>query len=589
MGLGQLLRRAQPVLEAALMGDDGESNLDIIRRLATPKFNGLRPRNQEQPTDDGDVPLLLPRDSMMPGPGPNAPPIDPGFTAPRSPYDDLYNRDPGFTPRPMQPGVPALAATSDEGKLLERSTVYPGAPDMSRISPEEILRATARLRERALTPATSTEEYNPNYANPALQQEVEPKLLTRPRRVLSDDSPTPGNEPFGSSGEPFGSARPRRLLPRDYAADDAQYLRDLEREPVEHSRLKSAGLAALRGLAYGPGGALGAGLVGLTEPDLYGETKRARLIQRGQRNLALDLDYRKATTDQASDEANIDYRRAQTGSLLARPDQDARKAETQRRSTLASVYNRLPEFDPEDPANADMVRAMAEAGLPVVPKSRAQQLRFVQDARTGAWQVVAGDRSTGEASASSVLTNTGQPLATTPTAQISSETQAANRTSRERVATLDRTSREAIADLNRRARESRGRGDARTQARLDQAIRAVTALEGLKTDATSGPVQGRASALDKAVSKAAEIRSLYGDLVDVGYGGDSEGRQWPYAKMKQGATRSQQSGAIGRGPAGDGRHHYTAAEIRAQADSAGVSYESLYNKLKGDKRVVIDE
>lgn len=42
---------------------------------------------------------------------------------------------------------------------------------------------------------------------------------------------SPEQEGFGSSGEPFGSARQRRTQPRDVIADDAQYLRDLQTQP----------------------------------------------------------------------------------------------------------------------------------------------------------------------------------------------------------------------------------------------------------------------------------------------------------------------------------------------------------------------
>lgn len=48
-------------------------------------------------------------------------------------------------------------------------------------------------------------------------------------------------------------------------------------------------------------------------------------------------------------------------------------------------------------------------------------------------------------------------------------------------------------------------------------------------------------------------------------------------------------GAIGRPPAGDGKYHYSVAEIRAQAEAAGVSYQSLYNKLKANNKVAIDQ
>ena len=73
---------------------------------------------------------------------------------------------------------------------------------------------------------------------------------------------------------------------------------------------------------------------------------------------------------------------------------------------------------------------------------------------------------------------------------------------------------------------------------------------------------------DTAASKATEARRNAGLYANTGGGSQ---------------------GVIGRAKARDGKHHYTTAEIRAQAESAGVTYESLLQKLKSNQNVVIDQ
>lgn len=512
---------------------------------------------------------------------------------PRRTLEHLFGDDEIVLPPGVTPFNP------DAGILRPRRMPSPQMPEMVPMAVPDTL--TTRPR-RVMVPVRPDDEFAPYQgAQPQgtfVGDAPSPDSMMRPARpaamALRTDGPRldpemprarpdrPSSEPFGSSGEPFEVTRSRRALPRDYVADAAQYLRDVENQPVKRSRLKSAGVGLVRG------GIPGA-ITGALQPEMYGEIQRDRKITRARERLGRDLALETHQAKMAGDAADIDYKAAQTDWMRQRPDIEANKAAEQQRRTLTSIYNRLPEFDPADAANADLVDAMTVAGLPVVPKSRANQLRFVQDARTGEWKVISGDRSTGEATGRPVGSGDGA-LVTTPTSQIASEDRAASRESRERVATANRQSRETIAELNRRARASGTRGDPRTEARLTRAISAITQLENLRIEGANGPVQDRAANLEKAAAKAAEIRQLYGDVVEVGYGGDSEGRQWPYAKIRQQrAQGAQQSGAMGRSPDSDGKHHYTAAEIRSQAEAAGVSYESLYDKLKGDKRVVIDQ
>jgi len=296
MGLGQLLQRAQPALEAALMQGDGESNLDMLRRLATPKFTGLRPRNQQQSTDEGNVPMLQPRDSMMPV-DPNRPDVDPGFT-------------PRTTGPSMALGAaPALAATSDDSKLLDRSAVapYPGAPDMSRISPDEILRTTARLRERALSPATAGE------AEPMGETGLmrRPTQATQPVEEIDNGGRSVEGLIYDEHGRPL---KPHYLEPASDAAlmGRQEYINALQAyEPQNHnsglvSSLLSAGRGALAGSPYGIGGMMGGalegGVHGLIDRSLDEKYAKRRDIGEAQGEMAGDFKFRQAQSDLQNEE-----------------------------------------------------------------------------------------------------------------------------------------------------------------------------------------------------------------------------------------------------------------------------------------------
>jgi hypothetical protein len=123
----------------------------------------------------------------------------------------------------------------------------------------------------------------------------DPSLLTRPRVVNPDILPSRNvepvidNQPFGSSGGPFRLTRDRRTQPRDYVAEDAQTIRDLNSAPIERSRAKSAGLGAQQGAAGGPIGAGIGALIGLLKPNLYGENKRDQALEKAHEQLQVDL------------------------------------------------------------------------------------------------------------------------------------------------------------------------------------------------------------------------------------------------------------------------------------------------------------
>ncbi len=237
----------------------------------------------------------------------------------------------------------------------------------------------------------------------------------------------------------------------DPLAQQQVLLREQQNYNAPRSK-KDMALQALFGfLQGGIPGAVGNVAQYAGSQDYRNQVVMGRDITNTENQINRNVILRNQESDLQYDKSLRAYRDAQTQELMRRPDIEANKAAEQHRRTLTTLYNRLPEFNPEDPANADLVQAMTEAGLPVVPKSRANQLRFVQDARTGEWRVISGNRVTGEAVGRAVEAE-GKTLATTPTSQIASEDREAGRASREGIAAANRRSREGIAATNQRGR-----------------------------------------------------------------------------------------------------------------------------------------
>lgn len=226
-------------------------------------------------------------------------------------------------------------------------------------------------------------------------------MLTQQPTAPVQPEVTP-NAPFGSSGEPFGvgnATRPRPPQIRDYIADDSQYLRDLEQQP---RNWKDKTVDAIRGLNqhFNPGSGQGA------------PTKRERDIARAQNTLGRDIAVTKERSMADTREAAILAGQERIRQGDERLQQGGDRIKQQQRQTLASVLNRMDEFDPEAPENLEMVNALRANNMPVVNKKRGQQLKFVQDASTGEWKVIAGDKTTGAAAATDVATPEGETLAT---------------------------------------------------------------------------------------------------------------------------------------------------------------------------------
>ncbi|MBA2526960.1 MAG: hypothetical protein H0V18_14435 [Pyrinomonadaceae bacterium] len=306
-------------------------------------------------------------------------------------------------------------------------------------------------------------DITPLIRQPIPLEPVPTEVLTRPRRVNAPAyDPTqvltrPGvpvenqGEPFGLSGEPFGSTRLRRTQPRDYIADDTQYLRDLEANPKEMGRKKALALRVGLGLIGGgiPGAIYGAADEATTHQ--LGKRQQTEEIVRTQERLMREIGLQNT-------QADVNYKGSQADWMRQRPDFEAAKIADKNKVAnqriLASILNARQEFDPHDPANASLVEALVTAQMPVVPKRRGQKLQYVHDERTGQWTIMSADPTSGQASSQIVPADENAPLTTTSAAQLGAEVQGQNRTSRERIAGAGRASRESIAASNMQSRET---------------------------------------------------------------------------------------------------------------------------------------
>lgn len=156
--------------------------------------------------------------------------------------------------------------------------------------------------------------------------------ITRPRSVFAppQQMADANNAPFGSSGEPFGASRERRTQPRDYVADDSQYLRDLENKKPKWT---DKAVDALRGVNQ----ALG------SNPNVFTPTKGEREELKARGMLGQDIAIQKEKTaqemaqmvpiyDAAGNVIGTAPRRTSAATQIRATDTGTRAAETKRRN-----------------------------------------------------------------------------------------------------------------------------------------------------------------------------------------------------------------------------------------------------------------
>lgn len=189
-------------------------------------------------------------------------------------------------------------------------------------------------------------------------------------------------------------------------------------------------------------------LTGLFNPRADEEIEHNQTLQKAvgvaQTQGALD----KMGRDAREQEAEITYKQSLPGYKTEQQRQAEQKLkqqeEDQRRRALASVYNKLEDFDPNDPANADFVNEARALNLPVIAKKKGERAVYKQDMRTGSWYVFRGNESDEVKAPGS-----DQQLKTTTASAMSAEQQEKNRQSKERIAKWQ------ISAANERAAQSR--------------------------------------------------------------------------------------------------------------------------------------
>ena len=481
-----------------------------------------------------------------------------------------------------------------------------------------------------------------------VEQQSEPGLILRPRRVnlersisefpVDANASVPGHEPFGSSGDPFGSNRIRRTQPRDLIADDAAYLRELEASPPkEMGRTKAMGIRALLGLVSGgiPGAVGGLVDEGLTRR--YALSRGYERVEKARQQLARTIateqqqaqirGYNATAYDKLNkapegstrivgeDEypgvpAGTEIRQTWNGSEFVDAIGRDRKPVVSKTTPAEKVAAREIKYNhkneavlvPKDggPAtpifNVDgtpLTKAQNESGNVQVGVRLAPdgitQIQIERDPQTSEWV-----DSVGRDKKPIVRGTVGKidPVTGAPIAALITDNRVTAKETRENQRKRQSYETEAAEWSGKEAtfRKNKTAEDGEIKAKTDR-------LQVLYQEIPGGTFSNRGGRTQQAIDteKARlqkEIETHRSNATHFQTEADKAANQATEARRNTNLYRDSGSGsggAMGRPPARDGKHHYTPAEIRAQAESAGVSYESLYQTLKNNKRVVIDE
>lgn len=519
---------------------------------------------------------------------------------------------------PMLQRNPLRKAMQDSDSIRVQPTTRPN--DLTPQGGKDALRGQFQTEGRAqsdpsliIRPRLS--EVNPLRANREhFPDQIKPQLI---------ETGEPNSTPFGSSGEPFRSTRPRRTQPRDFVADDAQYLRDLENQPRTK---KDKFMEALRFASI-----VGTGI----DPGRFTNT-RGNKIARARNQLATDL--------------SVEQHQAQTRNYDAGAyDKLNKPPERSTRVVSEGEYPGVPEGTEIRQIwnGREMVDAVGRDGRPTVSKAPAAGRGAAREIKyNGRGHAVLVPKDGGRATP--IFEEDGTPL--TKQANESGNVQTAYRLAPDGITEIqierdDETGQwvDSIGqDKKPIVRGTSGRIDPTTGAPVSSVIteNRLSAKERQENQRKRQSYEGEAkewggkettfrqnkTSEDEAIrTKTAQLQALYQEQTG-GYlsnrGGRTQGEidvdkvrlqkeiethrtnaahfQTEADKAASAATGARRNaalysdsggsqGVIGRPPAGDGKHHYTKAEIRAQAEANGKSFDALYKILKANKNVVIDE
>lgn len=312
----------------------------------------------------------------------------------------------------------------------------------------------------------------PDAVAPALEAPAPPAEMTeeltegRPAAAPSVDRSGMGRSPWWENIRPM---RPKTAgLTPDAAVETLEehkgHLEDYRPQPQKGFKrwvgpILQGFLGGMRrgDVMGGLGGALFGGVRAAVDPRAadrdWETTEKAQTDARITQEQARASDHWKRLLAQSEVQKNVAQATELTGRADAKATAEAERRKGQHARSLVSMFNRLPEFDPNDPDNSDLVAQMREAGLPVVAKKANQQIRFVQDPKTGEWSVVAADKQTGQAAASAVTGPEGKPFVTSSAQKMLDDFRRTKHYADIKQKELDRKSREAEGAKNRSSRE----------------------------------------------------------------------------------------------------------------------------------------
>jgi len=278
-------------------------------------------------------------------------------------------------PRTTAEDIPGFAG----GNLQEQLDREGQSPDrMSGVRSSNVFAPPQQQRKPA--------DYNTTVpASPNARSSDEVNYPTRPQSVFAPPRNSEGVVDFrvpkqGEQLPPVSMSRDRRAEPRDYVADDSQYLRDLETKP---RTWKDKGIDALRGVNQ----ALG------SNPNVFTPTRREREELKARGMLGQDIAIQREQTAQQMAQMVPIYdadgkivgtapRRTAANTQL-RATQIGNTVEDRRKGNLLKEMNGVRDFDPADPANADYVKRYTEEfGTP--PLKRTSGSLYVLDKGTDA-------------------------------------------------------------------------------------------------------------------------------------------------------------------------------------------------------------
>lgn len=519
MGLAQLMMRAAPLLEQATR-TDGESPLELIKRLATSRIT----------TDPPRYPVLVPRSDQS-----NIPYDDPNDPTTRQPMDERLpdgRSSLGLQPQRNDVEDPSIPKEPPRLRLVQRDSPYGSAANMSRVPDEAVAPEFSRLMPRPDAPLTTTDEVPGSVLVPRPTQpllSVPSPLSVSVTGLIYDEHGRPLKPSF------IDPSSDRALKTRE------EYIQALEQyKPENHnSRLRSAaitaGRGALAGLREGPGGAIGGalfgGVEGLVDPSSDEKYAKRRDIGIAESEVSRDLQTRKHMSDLADAEAERQLKAAQAIKALQGP--------SYKPDVMMDNENYLQSID----AVSGVAKPVTDGKGNRIKGKVNSTHEWRNDPFTGKaelWQVTPGEAdkkipSAVDAHRDLIKTEFGW---VNPNTALSADATAENRnwTRAHTLQTEEERRQERQQDLGFRRgdkddarREKAAALASEMEAANAESVKWATMAKGVTDPKDRDYYNAQAQAeKDKALAKAKAIQEGYGDIYEAGPGDGG----WPYAKPK---------------------------------------------------------